>query len=88
MFRLAFYRCNKWKVDARCRRGGENFLCFLCFLADALHRGRILAQINAFCAKELHHEIIRDTRIKIISTEMVVSGCSKHFDQVVTNLND
>ena len=38
--------------------------------------------------QKLHHKIIRNTRIKIISTEMVVSGCGKHFDQIVTDFND
>ena len=87
MLWLDLYSHDKWQVNARCGRGGQYLFGLFRLLAHALHGGRIFPQIHTLRALEFRYQILRDTRIEIIPTEVIVSRGGKYFDEVVPDFN-
>lgn len=57
--------------------------CLLSLLPDTLHSRIILSQIHILLSVKLCDKIICDSLIKIISTQMIITGCGKHLYQIV-----
>ena len=76
-----------WQKNLGAFCGRQLFFHLLRRVPEALHGRKVSGQVHMLLRLEFFYHPVDDSLVKIIAAQMIVPGCSQHFDDALSNLD-